>query len=293
VYDDLPVEVTDTNASFLDAVAAVSAEAPATSLETGPGGAGTLGYIDPECVSTGEPATPASDLYALGAMLFECLSGKLPCAAGRARGIDRAVLNGTRRAPPFLEVLPDAPPALARIIDALLAPARRDRPKAASFVAVELERLRIALSGIDRALPPEDVGPFRGLGRFEEGDRDVYFGRAGEVAAALDLLRGLGLLALIGASGSGKSSLARAGVLPRVAEGALGGWPERWDTAIVTPGNDARGSVAAALAALDPPLPGAWAMTPEALIEALRGAPRAPTGGSSSSSTSSRSSRRS
>ncbi len=187
----------------------------------------------------------------------------------RAGGIDAAVLDGRKRAPPCLEALPDAPPALARIVDALLAPSRKDRPQAASFVAIELERLRIALSGLDRPLPPEDVGPFRGLGRFEDGDRDVYFGRAGEVAAALDLLRGLGLVALVGPSGSGKSSLARAGVLPRVAEGALGGWPTRWNTAIVTPGNDARGAVGAALAALDPPLAGAAMMTPEAVIEAL------------------------
>src|SRR5262249_33971079 len=111
--------------------------------------------------------------------------------------------------------------------------------------------------------------PFRGLGRFEEEDRDVYFGRAAEVAAALDLLRGLGLVALVGASGSGKSSLARAGVLPRVAEGALGGWPSRWDTAVVTPGNDARGAVAAALAGLDPPVLDAAAMAPEAVASAL------------------------
>src|SRR5262249_8038309 len=48
-------------------------------------------------------------------------------------------------------------------------------------------------------------------------------------------------------SGSGKSSLARAGVLPAIAEGALGGFPQRWDTAILSPGPDPRAAVAAAL----------------------------------------------
>ena len=271
VYDDLPLEVSATSASLLDGAAPMSAGVSSASFEAGARGAGTLGYVDPECVASGVPAAPASDLYALGATLFECLSGKLPCSAGRSQGIDGAVLDGTKRAPPLSTIHPDAPPALARLVDALLAPSRRERPQSAAVVALELERLRIVLSGLDRALPPEDLGPFRGLGRFEESDRDVYFGRAGEVAAALDLLRGLGLVALIGSSGSGKSSLARAGVLPRVAEGALGGWPDRWDTAVVTPGHDARGALAAGLAALDPPIPRAAELAPEALVEALAG----------------------
>jgi serine/threonine protein kinase len=246
-YDDLPIEVPD----------------------IGPRAAGTFGYVDPESVARGASATPASDLYALGATLFECLTGKLPCAAGDRPGTDRSIVEGRKRAPALLELLPDAPPDLARIVDALLLPTRSDRPASASVISLELERLRIALSRLDRALPPEDVGPFRGLGRFEEGDRDVYFGRAGELAAALDQLRSLGVVALVGASGSGKSSLARAGVLPRVAEGGLGGWPKRWDTAIVTPGNDARAAIAAALKTIDPPLADAEARTPEAVVEAL------------------------
>src|SRR6185503_15013517 len=115
-------------------------------------------------------------------------------------------------------------------------------------VAIRLEQIKIELAGQRRALPPESVGPFRGLGRFEQGDRDVYFGRASEVAAALEMLRSRGVVALVGPSGSGKSSLARAGVLPAVADGALGGWPKRWDTAVVEPGKDPHAAIAAALA---------------------------------------------
>ena len=44
--------------------------------------AGTMGYIDPACLAEGQPADATSDLYALGAMLFECLTGRLPASDG-------------------------------------------------------------------------------------------------------------------------------------------------------------------------------------------------------------------
>ena len=264
-----PLEVTDTNRSFLDAVAAASAEPPATSLRAWRGGAGTLGYIDPECVSTAgaghagqrslRPRSHALRVPEREAAVRRRRWRNRRRRAGRPQA--GAALSGRRarrtaRAGPHRRRAAGAGAARSPFVGSSRSPSSSSG-------------IRLALSGLDRALPAEDVGPFRGLGRFEEGDRDVYFGRAGEVAAALDLLRGLGLAALVGSSGSGKSSLARAGVLPRVAEGALGGWPKRWDTAIVTPGNDARGAVASALAALDPPLQGAAEIAPEALVEAL------------------------
>src|SRR5262249_7289973 len=133
-------------------------------------------------------------------------------------------------------------------------------------VAILLEQIQAELAGRSHPLPPESIGPFRGLGRFREEDRGVYFGRAGEIAASLEVLRGHGLLALVGASGSGKSSLARAGVLPAIAEGALGGWPTQWDICATEPGDDPRAAVAAALAKV---VPDAHAREPETLISAL------------------------
>jgi serine/threonine protein kinase len=268
--DDLPLEVMGTKMS--------SIEGAVTQLD-GPGSSssdpsslgvrcGTVGYIDPVVVSTGVPATPASDLYALGAMLFECLTGKVPAAARMpdGLGLKGEVLDGRMAPPPLCEVVAGAPPGLGRILDALLAPERGDRPTSAEWVAIRLEQVRHELAGVARALPPEDVGPFRGLGRFEAGDRDVYFGRASEVAAALETLRSRGVAALIGPSGSGKSSLARAGVMPAIAEGGLGGWPKKWDTAVVEPGADPRATIGAALARF---APGAKDLSPEALVVAL------------------------
>ncbi len=270
MLDDLPLEIVGTKMSAIDgAVTRLSSPGSSSSDPSSLGvRCGTVGYIDPVVVSTGVPATPSSDLYALGAMLFECVTGKVPAAARMpdGRGLKGEVLDGRMAPPPLLSVAPEAPPSLACLIDALLAPDRRERPTSAEWVAIRLEQVRHELAGVARALPPEDVGPFRGLGRFEAGDRDVYFGRASEVAAALETLRSRGVAALIGPSGSGKSSLARAGVLPAIAEGGLSGWPKKWDTAVVEPGADPRAAIGAALARF---VPGAKDLSPEALVVAL------------------------
>jgi len=126
------------------------------------------------------------------------------------------VLDGRAPAPPVATLASATPASLAELVDALLSPTRAGRPSSAEWVAIRLEQIRRELGGSSRRLPPDHVGPFRGLGRFEAVDRDVYFGRSSEVAAALETLRGRGLVALLGPSGSGKSSLARAGVLPAV-----------------------------------------------------------------------------
>ncbi len=229
---------------------------------------GTPGYVDPECLRGGIVPDAASDLYALGATLFECLTGKVPAAVAAKRGMPLRldVLDGRSPAPPLLDLLPGAPPALARVVDALLAARRADRPASTERVSVLLEQARAELSGTRRSLPPESVGPFRGLGRYDARDRHVYFGRTTEVAAVLEALRGAGLVALVGPSGSGKSSLARAGVLPAVEEGALTGWPKRWDSVVAEPGRDPRASLVAALA---PFIPRAADLEVDDLVRAL------------------------
>ena len=198
--------------------------------------AGTMGYIDPACLAEGEPADATSDLYALGAMLFECLTGRLPASDGDdAQSVTRIrmqIAMGIAAPPRVRDLAPDVPEAVARIVDALVAPKRKNRPQRAEWVACELERLRRVQRGLSRNLPPE---PFRGLEAFDARHRDVYFGRATDVASALELLRSRGLVALVGPSGSGKSSLARAGVLPAVLDGALGAWPPQWTSVAMSP----------------------------------------------------------
>src|SRR5262245_61891134 len=99
-----------------------------------------------------------------------------------------------------------------------------------TFSKAGLIRLREGLrrAGLDArffAWPPEsDPGrpPYRGMRPLEAEDAGILFGREAQVIEALDRLRGLAgqapprLLAILGASGAGKSSFMRAGLLPRL-----------------------------------------------------------------------------
>lgn len=66
---------------------------------------------------------------------------------------------------------------------------------------------------VEAALPePSTVCPYRGLVPYGVGDADAFFGREDEAAECLRRLTSTGVLAVVGPSGSGKSSLVRAGV---------------------------------------------------------------------------------
>jgi formylglycine-generating enzyme required for sulfatase activity len=100
-----------------------------------------------------------------------------------------------------------------------------------TFGAEGLHRLKIGLlaAGLDPRFfhwPPAndpDRPPYRGLLPLEAEDAGIFFGRDAPIAEALDRLRALRdtaaprLMVVLGASGSGKSSFLRAGVLPRLA----------------------------------------------------------------------------
>ncbi|MEP7157998.1 MAG: adenylate/guanylate cyclase domain-containing protein [Chloroflexota bacterium] len=64
--------------------------------------------------------------------------------------------------------------------------------------------------------PTPGESPYRGLQAFEESDADLFFGREAIVDELAERLNEARFLALIGASGSGKSSILRAGLMPRL-----------------------------------------------------------------------------
>jgi WD40 repeat protein/DNA-binding SARP family transcriptional activator len=79
------------------------------------------------------------------------------------------------------------------------------------------------------------VCPFKGLAAFEVEDAAYFFGRERLVAEMVARLVGAPLLALVGPSGSGKSSALRAGLLTALGEGVLPG-SDRWAVALMRPG---------------------------------------------------------
>ncbi len=94
-------------------------------------------------------------------------------------------------------------------------------------------------------------GPYPGLRPFEKDEWAIFFGRERMADAVVDELIAKRLLVVHGDSGSGKSSLIRAGVLPRLEqESARGGI--RWRTCAVTPGESPLWNLAKGLADLRP-----------------------------------------
>lgn len=74
---------------------------------------GTPGYVAPERL-TGDPATPRSDLYSTGVLLYEALSGRPPFEGDSPGELLRAIAEG--RPVPLLERLPDLAPHLDRAV---------------------------------------------------------------------------------------------------------------------------------------------------------------------------------
>ena len=72
----------------------------------------------------------------------------------------------------------------------------------------------------DYSLPPADVPcPYKGLVPFEPEDSEIFFGREELVSSLVQRLEDAAFLAVVGPSGSGKSSLVRAGVVPELERG--------------------------------------------------------------------------
>ncbi len=100
-------------------------------------------------------------------------------------------------------------------------------------------------SGIGRRLESTWKGnPFRGLDAFNIADRAIFCGRDSIISEAIDSLNGqqkagTTFLMLVGASGSGKSSLARAGIAPRILQGTYTPGASFWRTATMYPSDHA------------------------------------------------------
>jgi formylglycine-generating enzyme required for sulfatase activity len=98
--------------------------------------------------------------------------------------------------------------------------------------------------------PRSRICPYRGLGYFREEDAGFYFGREPDVDKLTDAVDRYPLVAVVGPSGSGKSSLARAGLVPRLRRPA----GERvWQVATLVPGGDPFLALARALLTLREP----------------------------------------
>ncbi|PSB24622.1 hypothetical protein [Stenomitos frigidus] len=91
------------------------------------------------------------------------------------------------------------------------------------------------------------TNPFPGLRPFEAEEDHLFFGREGQTDELLRRLRSRRFLAVVGTSGSGKSSLVRAGLLPALYSGFMAGVGSNWRVALLRPGNAPIANLAEAL----------------------------------------------
>jgi formylglycine-generating enzyme required for sulfatase activity len=211
---------------------------------------GTPDYMAPE-VWRGEPPTRRSDVYSVGAVLFELIHGAPPFSGVALTDLDLVVAE--RDAPAL-----DTEPRVAALVARCLA---RD-PEQRFASGEELREAAERLNAIGGAMARADENPYRGLRPFESSHRGVFFGRGLEVGAIVERMRTESVVVVAGDSGVGKSSLCRAGVVPAVLDGALGGG-RTWHAVTVVPGRRPLSALAAALD--DPGLAGRVLAEPELL----------------------------
>ncbi|AUX42651.1 ATPase AAA [Sorangium cellulosum] len=188
---------------------------------------GTLPYMSPEQWA-GKEIDASSDVWAVGVMLHELVLGAHPLAPCRMADLI-AVAQLDQPMPEVSARHPEVG-ALGAIVDRCLRKRKAERFASAQELLAELLPL---LPGRREIHLGADESPFAGLSSFQEGDADRFFGRAQDLAGVVARLRNQPLLAIAGASGVGKSSLVRAGVIP-----ALKRSGEGWEALVLRPGRE-------------------------------------------------------
>jgi serine/threonine protein kinase/WD40 repeat protein/DNA-binding SARP family transcriptional activator len=181
-------------------------------------------YVTPE-ERLGGRATNRSDVYGLAMLAFELLSGRTPPAEGPL--------------PSLTEMRPDLSPRLEEAIVWATAIDPEQRCPSVDALLVKLFPGRAETGAV--FTPTRN--PYKGLRPFTESDAADYFGRESMIESVLAAIREHRLVAVVGASGIGKSSMVRAGLVPRLRSST----EETWLVTDLYPGRYPFEALAAAL----------------------------------------------
>ncbi len=193
-------------------------------------------YAAPEVLAS-EPVGAPADVHSLGAVVYQLAAGRPPFAPTSAPS---EIIARIRRDdfPALDAIRPDLPEEVCSVVARATARNPEDRfAHAGDFVRSFVLAAAPGESAGFATLVDDAPNPYRGLSAFTEADADVFFGRDLLVSEIVDRLHDERFLAVVGPSGSGKSSAVRAGLLPRLRRGAVPG-SEDWFVVKMIPGRD-------------------------------------------------------
>lgn len=200
---------------------------------------GTMAYMSPEQWGFTGSIDHRTDIWAVGLILYELLSGTHPLE--KISDPLPWIRNLSVAFPALSSVTPGVPPELGTVVDTCI---RKSMVERYADAASLLRALEPFLPGHSAASPIQlELGPYAGLRAFQEEDAARFFGREREIASLATRLLETPLIAIVGPSGIGKSSLLRAGVLPTLKASG-----ERWRTLVTRPGRDPMAALARVIA---------------------------------------------
>src|SRR5215213_4401615 len=170
---------------------------------------GTAGYISPE-QALGEPVSPASDLYSLGVILYDMLTGELPFTADNSIAVCMKHVNEPPLPPKILN--PDIPEGMNALVLMLLAKHPTDRYGSALELMTDLECVRDGLPptlALQETTQPLGQAPHAALRRVDLARRRRTPLTLAVAALAMAALLGTFLFGLL-QDGSGEGALPRA-----------------------------------------------------------------------------------
>jgi WD40 repeat protein/serine/threonine protein kinase len=230
---------------------------------------GSMLYISPEQLRN-EPLSPHMDIYSLGIMLFELVTGRHPFEKNSPS--EMLTRHLTEPLPDVRSMAPEAPEALNPILQKATSKTRSERYGHVQQLLADFRRVvlpssvRLEESEIDWANITL-INPYKGLRAFEEADAADFFGRETLVNRLLERLAEDALyanfLAIVGPSGSGKSSVVSAGLIPATRRGTIT-QSDKWFILEMVPGDNPTHKLATTLLSVA-------TQPPDSLYDVLRG----------------------